>query len=42
MLFVTSKIAEISVEELTRELLPFFVPLLAALLLIPSVGITSP
>jgi TRAP-type C4-dicarboxylate transport system permease large subunit len=34
VLFVTSKVAEISVEDLVRELLPFFVPLLAALFLI--------
>ena len=34
VLFVTSKIAEISVEELVRNLLPFFVPLLAALFMI--------
>ena len=34
LLFVTSKIAEISVEELLRNLWPFFIPLIAALFMI--------
>ena len=37
MLFVTAKIAGLSVEELVRHILPFFIPLLLSLLLITYV-----